>query len=159
MTILARASCARTTRPASAATASGKRIQTSAAQESPGGRVGLGLALAGFGASIVILHGHTGKFAELVTVEYDDGDRTGREAGAPGGVGALARATHLDADPVSASADPELAALIARQRVLEEQAEALKLRRASMPPVQWESQFEKLMIELARVSRAIRARS
>ena len=89
----------------------------------------------------------------------DDGDRTGREAGAPGQDGALARATHLDADPVSASADPELAALIARQRVLEEQAEALKLRKASMPPAQWESQFEKLMIELARVSRAIRARS
>jgi hypothetical protein len=39
-----------------------------AAQESPGGRVGLGLALALFGASIVILHGHTGRFAEVVTV-------------------------------------------------------------------------------------------
>ena len=89
----------------------------------------------------------------------DDGDRIGREADAPGHDGALARATHLDADPVSASADPELAALIARQHVLEEQAEALKLRKASMPPAQWESQFEKLMIELARVSRAIRARS
>jgi hypothetical protein len=89
----------------------------------------------------------------------DDGDRAGREAGAPGLDGALARATHLDADPISASADPELAALIARQRVLEEQAEALKLRKPSMSPAQWESQFETLMIELARVSRAIRARS
>ena len=52
-----------------------------------------------------------------------------------------------------------MAALLTRQRVLEEQAEALKLRKPLTPPAQWDAQFEKLMIELARVSRAIRSRS
>jgi hypothetical protein len=41
---------------------------TRVAQQWPGGTVGLGLAAALFGASIVILHGHTGRFAEAVTV-------------------------------------------------------------------------------------------
>jgi hypothetical protein len=89
----------------------------------------------------------------------DNGDRVGREAGAPGQDGALARTTYLDADPVNAATDPEVAALLTRQRSLEEQAEALKLRKPSMPAAVWEAQFEKLMIELARVSRAIRSRS
>jgi len=38
------------------------------AQQWPGGWVCLGLAAALFGASIVILHGHTAKFAEAITV-------------------------------------------------------------------------------------------
>jgi hypothetical protein len=60
---------------------------------------------------------------------------------------------------VTATTDPEVAALLSRQRALEEQAEALKQRKPSMPAAVWDAQFEKLMIELARVSRAIRSRS
>lgn len=41
---------------------------TKVAQQWPGGWVSLGLAAALFGASIVILHGHTAKFAEAITV-------------------------------------------------------------------------------------------
>ena len=89
----------------------------------------------------------------------DNGDRIGREVGAPGQDGALARTTYLDRDPVTATTDPEVAALLSRQRALEEQAEALKQRKPSMPAAVWDAQFEKLMIELARVSRAIRSRS
>jgi hypothetical protein len=89
----------------------------------------------------------------------DNGDRIGQEAGAPGQDGALARTTYLDKDPIAALNDPALTALAARQRALEAQAEQLKLRKSSTPPAVWEAEFEKLMIELARVSRAIRQRS
>jgi hypothetical protein len=41
---------------------------TKVARQWPGGWVALGLAAALFGASIVILHGHTAKFAEAITV-------------------------------------------------------------------------------------------
>jgi hypothetical protein len=41
---------------------------TKMAQQWPGGWVGLGLAAALFGASIVILHGHTAKFSEAIAV-------------------------------------------------------------------------------------------
>ena len=83
----------------------------------------------------------------------------GQEAGAPGPDGALARTTYLDPDPAGASTSPEIAELVARQRLLEAAAEQLKLRKPTMPAAAWEAEFEKLMIELARVSRAIRSRS
>jgi hypothetical protein len=89
----------------------------------------------------------------------DNGDGHGQEAGAPGQDGALARTTYLDPDPVRADGDPVLADLLARQRSLEQQAEALKLRKPSMDPEEWARDFERLMIELARVSHAIRSRS
>lgn len=46
-----------------------------------------------------------------------------------------------------------------RLRELEAEAEALKLKRDSMPAPEWQAQYEKLMLELARVSREIRQKS
>ena len=89
----------------------------------------------------------------------DTGDGLGQEAGAPGTNGAMARTTYLDADPLARTDDPVLLELLARQRELEAQAEALKLRKPTLSPAEWELQFEELMIELARVARAVRSRS
>jgi len=89
----------------------------------------------------------------------DTGDGMGQEAGAPGPDGALARTTYLDADPIAAATDPEVAGLLTRQHALEIEAEQLKLRKATTPAAAWQAEFERLMIELARVSKAIRSRS
>ena len=84
-------------------------------------------------------HGHRGR-----------GHRRGRRAGP----GDLSRARRGSVD-----ADPELTELLGRRRSLEEQAERLKQRKATMPIETWEREFEALMIDLARVSRRIRSRS
>jgi hypothetical protein len=55
--------------------------------------------------------------------------------------------------------NPELAALIKQQRSLEAEAEELKLQKGDMPPAEWQSAYEKLMLELARVSQEIRKKS
>lgn len=89
----------------------------------------------------------------------DNGDGQGREFDGEGVDGALARATYLERDPAALTGDPEMRELLTRRRALEEAAEALKLRKGSMPAEQWEREFEQLMIELARVSRRIRSRS
>lgn len=89
----------------------------------------------------------------------DTGDGTGIEFDGKGTDGALARATYLERDPAALTGDPALAELLARRRVLEERAEALKLRKPSMAAEEWDREFERLMIELARVSRRIRSRS
>ena len=89
----------------------------------------------------------------------DNGDGVGREAEAPGPDGALARLLYLDAELPAAANDPELAALLRRRRELEGEAEALKLKKGSMAAPTWEAEYEKLMIELAKVSRDIRAKS
>ncbi len=73
--------------------------------------------------------------------------------------GALARATYLERDPIEATADAGLAALLEQRRTLEERAEALKQRKPTMAPEVWDREFEALMIELARVSRRIRVGS
>ena len=89
----------------------------------------------------------------------DNGDGVGREAEAPGPDGALARLLYLDAELPAAANNPELAALLRRRRELEGEAEALKLKKGSMAAPMWEAEYEKLMLELARVSRDIRAKS
>jgi hypothetical protein len=89
----------------------------------------------------------------------DNGDGVGRESAAPGPDGALARLVYLDAETPAAANDPELAGLLRRRRELEGDAEALKLKKGTMPGPAWEAEYEKLMIELAKVSREIRTRS
>ena len=89
----------------------------------------------------------------------DNGDGVGREAEAPGPDGALARLLYLDAELPAAANNPELAALLRRRRELEAEAEALKLKKGSMPQPTFEVEYEKLMLELAKVSREIKTKS
>ena len=89
----------------------------------------------------------------------DTGDGKGKEATADGPDGGLARITNLDADNAVATSNPELAALIKKQRALETSAEELKLKKGEMPDAEWNAQFEKLMLELAQVSAEIRKKS
>jgi hypothetical protein len=100
-----------------------------------------------------------GQLATERSLIDDNGDRVGREAEAPGPDGGLARLLYLDAEMPAATNNPELAGLIRRRRELEAEAEALKLKKAAMPGPAWEAEFEKLMIELAKISRDIRTRS
>jgi hypothetical protein len=115
-----------------------------------------------FAAASAAVKQHYEQRGQLTTeraVIDDNGDGVGREAEAPGPDGSMARLLYLDAEPVAATDDPALAELIRRRRALETAAEALKLKRSEMPSTVWEAEFEKLMIELARVSREIRSRS
>jgi hypothetical protein len=89
----------------------------------------------------------------------DDGDGRGVEADAAGPDGVLARTTYIPPNPVVAEPDSVLGRLLERQRTLEREVEEWKLRKDAMPQEEWEAGFERLIIELARVSRAIRSRS
>jgi hypothetical protein len=89
----------------------------------------------------------------------DNGDGVGRESEAPGPDGALARTLYLDGEDPAVANNPELAELTRRRRELEAQAEALKLKKESMSGVQWEAEYEKLMVELAKISREIREKT
>ncbi len=86
----------------------------------------------------------------------DNGDGVGKEAGAPGPDGPLASQTYLDAKPAPADADPELVELLQRRAMLEAQVEELKTRKPLLPEAEYAREFETVMIELAKVSRAIR---
>jgi hypothetical protein len=123
------------------------------------GRVSIWEMFAATSAAVRQHYEHKGQLSTERPVLDDDGDGRGSEADTPGTDGALARTTYLDGAAIENEADPAVAELVARQRRLEREAEELKLRKGSMPRDQWDAEFERLMIELARVSRALRSRS
>lgn len=115
-----------------------------------------------FSAASLAVKQHYEQRGQLTTERSlidDNGDGVGREAEAPGPDGSLARLVYLDAELPAAANNPELAALLKRRRELEADAEALKLKKGVMPAPAWDAEFEKLMIELAKVARDIKAKS
>ena len=89
----------------------------------------------------------------------DDGDGIGRDALAQGQDGSLASRTYLDAaGPEAAPTDETLLRLLQRRAALEGEADELKVKKTFMQPLEYDTEFEKLMIELATVSRDIRRR-
>ena len=90
----------------------------------------------------------------------DNGDGVGREAlSATGEDGTLSTMTYLDAVVEARPTDPALQMLLQKQELLTIQIDELKRKKASMPPAEYDSAWEKLMIELATVGSEIRAKS
>ncbi len=86
----------------------------------------------------------------------DDGD--GKGSAAPGGAagdGALARTVAFGVSALPA--DPRVAGLVAERRALEAQVDALRRRKASMDSTAYERELERLLLEIATRSAAIRA--
>ena len=90
----------------------------------------------------------------------DTGAGVGREAQNPGTDGAVARVTYIEPDAVLAlPSDTAVAGLMRRRADFETQLEALKARKESTPPDQYDAELEKLLVEIARLSAQIRAKS
>ncbi len=56
------------------------------------------------------------------------------------------------------TSDPEMKALVDARTAVERQIEALRLKKASMDPAQYDAQMESLLTELALKTKAIRDR-
>ena len=87
----------------------------------------------------------------------DNGDGVGKDPAATGGDGVLARTTFLDSPPAATSANAAVAALDKRRIQIEVEIEQLKARKGEMPAGQYEEEFERLAIELAKISAQIRS--
>jgi hypothetical protein len=89
----------------------------------------------------------------------DNGDGVGREATGKGEDGSLASRVYLD-DPLPGAppTDEVLLKLLQARAALELEFEDLKIRRAFLQPAEYQKEFERLMVELARVNREIKAR-
>ena len=62
-------------------------------------------------------------------------------------------------DTIPVSSDVAVAALLKRRSELEGELEALKARKSTMPADQYDADLERILLELAKVSRQIRAKS
>ena len=90
----------------------------------------------------------------------DNGDRSGSaEPGARGGDGGLARSFFLSGTTSSAAAssDPRATALRKEKEDLESKIEALKGRKGAMDAKAYEAELERLLVDLAATTRALRA--
>jgi len=123
------------------------------------GRVSVWEAFASASAAVKQYYEQRGQLSTERPVLDDNGDKVGREAEAPGPDGSLARTMYLDADPGTLTADVALAGLQRRRAALEAQLEELKSKKESLATEDYEAQLERILVELARVSRQIRQRS
>ena len=89
----------------------------------------------------------------------DDGDGRGREADGEGPDGARASVAYLDVDRAAIVTDPDLLRLMQRRDALVDEVEELKKRRLMMPEGEYDALLEKILIDLALVSREIRRRT
>lgn len=101
----------------------------------------------------------SGTMATETAMIDDDGDGKGRLATASGPDGSVAALTYLDAVVVATSSDPELQKLLLQQQQLTEQIDDLRRRRATLPAEEYDKQLEKLLTDLAVVSRTIRSKN
>jgi hypothetical protein len=101
-----------------------------------------------------------GLMATENAVFNDTGDGTPQSKAIPGqATGTVAGLTYLDAVATPKSSNPEVQQLLVRQQQLTQQVDDLRRRRPSMTPEAYDQEFEKLIVELALVSRDVRRRS
>jgi hypothetical protein len=89
----------------------------------------------------------------------DDGDGVGRDPGGDGTDGSLSSDVYLDEPlPGARPTDEILLKLLQKRAGLEADLDELKVRRSFLRPAEYQQEFERLMVELARVNREVRAR-
>jgi len=86
----------------------------------------------------------------------DTGQGTAHDAAVTGGAGTVAGLTYLDAVAAPSSSDPEMQQLLVRQQALMQQVDDLRRRQPEMTPEAYDQEFEKVITELALVSRDVR---
>ena len=123
------------------------------------GRVSVWEAFAAASLGVRRYYTQRGQLATERALIDDDGDGVGREAGADGKDGSAASRLYFDPDvPGAAPTDDELLRLLQKRTTLQIEVDELKQRRQLMTPEEYEQEFERIMLALARVSRDIRAR-
>ena len=136
-----------------------KAFEDEAADIDKNGRTSVWEAFAAATAGVRRYYQQRGQLATERALLDDNGDGIGKEAADPGADGSTASRTYLDhALPGAAPTDEVMLKLLQRRTALETEAEELKIRRSFLPPEEYAREFERVMIELARVSRAIRER-
>ena len=136
-----------------------KAFEDEAADTDKNGKVSVWEAFVYASAAVKAWFEGRGLLATERALVDDTGSGVGREAGAPGADGDLARITYFAPDAPPAAADAELGRLLKRRTELESDVDLLRARKPAMPADQYEAELEKLLTELARIDRQIRSKS
>lgn len=123
------------------------------------GRISIWEAFAAANAAVRRHFQQRGQLATERALLDDTGDGVGRGPTGDGDDGSVASRTYLDEPlPGAAPTDEVLVQLLQKRAAVEAELEELRVRRSFMLPEEYQKEFERLIIELARVSRDIRER-
>ena len=115
-----------------------------------------------FSAAAIDVRKHYQRRGQLSTERAlldDNGDGVGRDAAGDGADGSLASRVYLDEPlPGAPPTDEVLVKLLQKRAAIEAEFEELKIRRSFLKPAEYQQEFERLMVELARIQRDVRAR-
>jgi hypothetical protein len=124
------------------------------------GRVSIWEAFAFASARVRQWFEERGQLATERPLLDDTGVGIGREAGTEGPDGTIAQVTYLQPEPpIAETGDSRLTALLRRRADVQSQLEQLRARKPNMLPDDYETELEKVLLELARIDRQIRSRS
>lgn len=134
-----------------------RALTDGAADIDKNGRVSVWEAFTAASMGVRRYYTQRGQLATERALLDDDGDGVGREAGGDGKDGSAASRLYFDVEVAGAPpTDEVLLALLQKRAALQIEGDDLKQRRQLMTPDEYQQEFEKLMLELARVSREIR---
>ena len=134
-------------------------FQDEAADLDKNGRISVWEAFTAASAGVRRHYQQRGQLSTERALLDDDGDGQGRSAAEQGSDGSQAIRTYLDESlPGAAPTDAALLALLQRKALLEAELDELKIRRTFLPPADYAREFERIIIEFARVSSEIRRR-
>lgn len=123
------------------------------------GRISIWEAFAAGSRGVRRHYQQRGQLATERALLDDNGDGVGNEAISPGDDGSNASRTYLDEPiPGAAPTDEVLLKLLQRKATLEAEVDDLRIRRSFLSVADYAKEFERIMIELARVSHDIRER-
>jgi hypothetical protein len=137
-----------------------RALTASDADVDKNGRISL---LEAFNYASRLVAQHYEQSGNLLATEHavfdDTGDGVGRDATGTGPDGTIAGLTYLDTVAVPTSSDPAVQEMLGRQKALTEQVDELRRKRPAMAADEFDREFEKLIVELALVSRDVRRKT
>lgn len=136
-----------------------RALSDGAADLDKNGRISMWEAFASASGNVRRHYQQRGQLSTERALLDDNGDGVGKDVGDSGDDGSYASRTYLDDSPPGAApTDEVLLKLLQRRATLEAEVEDLKIRKTFLPAAEYAQEFERIMIELAKVSHDIRER-
>jgi hypothetical protein len=137
-----------------------RALSDQAADIDKNGRISIWEAFAASSAAVRRHYQQRGQLSTERALLDDDGDGVGKDVAAPGNEGSFASRTYLDETmPGDAPTDEVLVKLFQRKSALDAEVDELRIRRQFLPAAEYQREFERIMVELAKVSHDIRVRT
>jgi hypothetical protein len=135
-----------------------RAFSTTEADLDKNGRISIWEAFAYASKQVAAHYEQEGHISTEHALIDDTGQGTGHDATTNAASDSAAALTFLDAVATPTTSDPTLQGMYDRQRALSDEIDALRRRRSSMPPDEFDKAFEPLALRLSAISHDIRAR-